>query len=234
MKQTNRLIVLAVMAALSVGLAGCAGAPPPQFPTATAVPVPTATLMQTKIAATPAATVAFATVEPGATAESTAESTPTTVPRGGMNITREQYEAALAKWQQAGITNYEMATDYADINSELSGEWGLVVKDGKIVEISRNGTKVYMGSDRDIPNPEANPSSLAFLTVSAQFERIRKLLDDPRSEDLTIDGEKYEVAHIIEFDETLGYPKLLGAYPLHITDYEKTIQVKSLQDLGTP
>jgi hypothetical protein len=91
-----------------------------------------------------------------------------------------------------------------------------------------------MGSDRDIPNPESNPSSLAFLTVSAQFERIRKLLDDPRSEDLTLDGEKYEVAHIIEFDETLGYPKLLGAYPLHITDYEKTIQVKSLQDLGTP
>jgi hypothetical protein len=231
MKQTNRLMVFIAAVALSVALAGCAGSSQPQFPTATPLPVPTATTIPNPpTAVIVEAAVGFSTAEPGATPESTA----TTLPRGGLNITREQYEAALAKWQQAGITNYEMVADYAAVYSDISGGWGLVVKDDKIVEISRNGTKVYTGSDRDIPNSDANPSSLAFLTVSAQFERIRKLLDDPRSEDLTIDGEKYEVAHIIEFDETLGYPKLLGAYPLHITDYEKTIQVKSLQDLGTP
>ena len=157
------------------------------------------------------------------------QASPTSDPDAEINITRNDYDDALAKWRAADVREYEIVANYIFVYAEMSGDWRLRVRDGKIVEIYRGDVRVFIDDGDSIPNPEANPSNLAFLTVEAQFETIQKILDDPASRGLVLGGERYEVQYRIKFNDTLGYPEMYAVYPLYITDNERVTRIKSLR-----
>lgn len=146
-----------------------------------------------------------------------------------INITSEDFDKALAKWKAADVREYEIVASYFFVYAEMSGDWRLRVRDGKIVQIWRGDVEVYVDDGTGIPNPEANPDSLAFLTVEEQFKLIKKLLDDPSSRGLTLGGTNYEVEYRITFNDALGYPEKYAIYPVSITDNERITEIKQIR-----
>lgn len=183
--------------------------------------LPTSTL---STASTPTAAVT-----PSITLQTpSAIASPTVEPEAEINVTRKDYDDAIAKWRAADVREYEMVADYQSGNAEMGGDWKLRVRDGKIVEIYRGDVRVII-DDSSIPNPEANPSNLRFLTVEAQFEAIRKLFEDPSSRGIVIGGKRYEAQYRIKFNDGLGYPEMYSIYPVQITDNERMTGIKSLR-----
>ncbi|MGA7730604.1 MAG: hypothetical protein WCD37_04965, partial [Chloroflexia bacterium] len=89
------------------------------------------------------------------------QASPTSDPDAEINITRNDYDDALAKWRAADVREYEIVANYIFVYAEMSGDWRLRVRDGKIVEIYRGDVRVFIDDGDSIPNPEANPSNLA-------------------------------------------------------------------------
>ncbi|MEO8288861.1 MAG: DUF6174 domain-containing protein [Chloroflexota bacterium] len=200
---------------------GCTGSVPAVVPTAapTSTPVLDCGGCRPDIPTIP--------TQPAETATPEVSSTPSST----IDITSGDYDAALARWLAADVQDYRMEVTFVDYNGELSGKWTFLVEDKKIVEIHRGGTKVYIDDGRSIPNPEANPGSLNFLTIDGQFARIRQLLDDPSTRGITVSGDHYDVDYLVKFNDALGYPETFGSYPQNITDSEQIIRVTSLEVL---
>ena len=159
----------------------------------------------------------------------TPQASPTSEPDTGINITQKDYDDAIARWRAADVREYEIVANHMFVYAEMSGDWKLRVRDGRIIEIWRGDVRLYLDNESGLLNPEANPSNLAFLTVESQFETIRKILEDPASRGLVLGGERYEVEYQIKFNGTLGYPERYAIYPLTITDNERLTQIKSLR-----
>jgi hypothetical protein len=144
-------------------------------------------------------------------------------PTQSINITRQEYESALAKWQAAGIQKYEMVVRYSRVYSDISGTWTLRVS-GENVEVVnrlRDGVPTT-------PKPHETANALKFLIVGSMFSQIKEILDDPAQASISIGGQRFEVAYHVEFDDSLGCPKSLVINPLNITDNDSLTVVESL------
>src|SRR5438045_787638 len=59
------------------------------------------------------------------------------LPPPKVNISREQYDQALAKWHAQDVREYEMLVDYELFNGALRGPWRLRVRaEGGVEEIT--------------------------------------------------------------------------------------------------
>lgn len=148
-------------------------------------------------------------------------------PAPGINVTRQEYDAALAKWQAAGIEEYEIVVSYSQVYSNRSGTWTLRVKGGDIEVINRLRDGVPT-----TPEPDMSGDMLKFLTVDAMFARIMGVLGDPNQGKITIGDNSYETEYKVTFDSTLGYPQLFAVYPIYITDNDSYTRVQSLKILA--
>jgi len=117
---------------------------------------------------------------------------------GSVNITRDEYNAALNKWRSQNITEYEMTTSFSAkgcaLDKMVCGTWKLRVSGDKI--------NILEYSWMDGPTtPTAGPSDLDFLTVDSLFREIdATLADGPFAKD------GFPLDYTIRFDPTLGYP----------------------------
>ncbi|MEO5953876.1 MAG: hypothetical protein ABIQ44_15545 [Chloroflexia bacterium] len=218
----KKAAIFAALACLSiVALAACDNSGIPVTPTAPVAPTTTPVV---PFAPTETPIVQVNLPTPGATVS------PTAAPFGPqINITRKDYDEAIAKWNAVDVREYEVIANFGSPYSDLSGDWRLRVRDGKIVQIWRKDVEVFIDDGRGIPNPEANPDTLGFLTIKSQFEDIKTLLDDPSSMYLTIGGEKFEMQYDIRFNAELGYPEWFYSNPMRITDNSATRQIKQFR-----
>lgn len=216
--RAKQIAAIAVLSALSIfGLAACDSGTP-STPTAPANP-PTVTVTPTQgLPNVPSETPT--TQANGPTPTSQAQATPTRDPFGAwVSVSRDEYEAAVAKWKAADVREYEILANFGSPTSDVNGNWLLRVRDDKIVQIWRGDVEVYIDDNgRSIPNPEANPGTLNFLTVQAQFDDIKELLDDPSKLYVEISGDKYEVQFDVKLNDELGYPEHFYSNPVRITD----------------
>jgi hypothetical protein len=106
--------------------------------------------------------------------------TPTVV---WVNVTRQQYEQALAMWRSQGIEEYEARVEY-HAYTELMGIWTLRVKtvggDYEVLDYTRepglDPPLEYTGSPRRMPTDEAGKDylkeQLKYLTIEGQFKDL--------------------------------------------------------------
>jgi hypothetical protein len=151
---------------------------------------------------------------------------PTPYPR--IDITRQEYDAALAKWEAARILEYEIDVAYNSVYSPVSGVWRLRVTGGRVIDYHR-----LTDTMPSLPEPDVNSDMLQFLTVEAMFNDIKRVLDDPTSAQITIGGSPFEVQYMVTFDNALGYPRTLGIYPIFVTDNESYTEIRNLTILHT-
>lgn len=121
---------------------------------------------------------------------------PTVVVNPGINIIRQQYDDALAKWRSQRIEAYEVVVQYSSF-SPYAGTWDLRVNGGQIdvVSYSKDGVTPIT------PVAPTTGDTLNFLTVDARFAVIEHRLTA-----LQLLGVDAEVDYVVAFDPTLGYP----------------------------
>lgn len=123
-----------------------------------------------------------------------------------INITKDQYESALAKWKSRNIEAYEI---WSETRAFMGGSHSLRVSNyGKDVELIipwRNGT----------PTAE----DLEFLkrySVEGMFKTVESMLNEEfimESGTMSASGCFY-MAYTVEFDQQLGYPSRLAGVPV--------------------
>lgn len=204
------LATLLVLAAL-VALAGC------DLSTAPAAPPATATdPMQTAL---PSPTVA----------------TPITVPTPSViwvNVTREQYDQALAKWLSQGVEEYEARVEYHGY-SAFMGIWTLRVKTAggnyEVLDYTREpGLDAPVGdtgSQGQMPTNEAGrkhvKEELKYLTIEGQFEDLGTIVAGRGVGCFTTEA---------TFDPRLGHPTNIEGDPTACSE-PSSWELKSLKVL---
>jgi len=141
-----------------------------------------------------------------------------------INITRQQYNEALAKWRAAGIEEYQMV---ADTKAFLGGT--LTVRYN-----NSTGTLLSKGTNgRPFATPEPEYADYARKdTIEGMFEDIDEILQGStvlHTAAMMSSGEWY-MAYRVEFDPELGYPKRVSGRPItsgdaavYDADFEITI-----------
>jgi hypothetical protein len=126
----------------------------------------------------------------------TASPTPTPP---AINITRQQYEEALAKWQASGVDEYE-------ITKSTITPWGGTTS----VHVSDHGKTIHNLRPDDSSWLEPDESD----TVEGMFKEVDELLRRAAETDIATamakDG-SYD-AFAVEFDPDLGYPVSIAGY----------------------
>jgi hypothetical protein len=143
----------------------------------------------------------------------------------GLNISRAQYEAALATWNSLNVTDYE-----ATVQQSNWGKWKIVV------HIDRSDPRVSASQSHKITHFEALDSAAADLERNvylADFITVGGLFD-------TVDYDFYEETHpygewyspgyyVVEFDETMGYPRSITSFSEYATVEIRMENVKILK-----
>ena|SRR5437899_3295558 len=117
---------------------------------------------------------------------------------GTINITRDDYNAALQKWRSRGIEEYEMVVRFSTKGCGLDPLVCGICK----LDISGDDIRILEYSWVDGPRaPLAGPSDLEFLTVDSLFREVDETLaHGPFNHD------GFPLDYTIKFDPTLGYP----------------------------
>jgi len=132
----------------------------------------------------------------------TAATTPT-IPPPRSNITRADYNAALAKWQRQGISDYEISVYELSSNLTNGGVYRLRVQGDQVTWLSNP----YLFRDKTAATPTPYPadSSAQFYTVAGLFAQIDKDLitvEQGKVAELGVVPYVYKIL----FDEAHGYP----------------------------
>ncbi len=155
---------------------------------------------------------------------------------GAINVTREQYEAALAKWTSLHVTEYE-ATIQQRLFGSTSGRWKSIVRvEGTGADAVE--TLMHVESLQGFGVGGTEPASERWglvrdTMVLRQFQLIDHLLQQPYESFIGSHGTP--MAWMVEFDPTMGYPRsvmLLGSFtdlPLEL----RIDDVKILKRAGT-
>jgi hypothetical protein len=139
----------------------------------------------------------------------------TSVPMPYINVTRQQYDKALARWRSQGIREYSMTVEYTVFNSQLMGVWDLHVQTDNAGERVVNASR----------NKENSPIGGNFLTVESMFETIKNKLDYKSETGLY---------WMVSFDPTIGYPSSIAwntQAGVQITDLQGSKRVQSFEVL---
>jgi hypothetical protein len=163
---------------------------------------------QAESTATPAASATTVAV-PQADLTPSPEAT-TLVPKPYLNITRQQYEDALARWRSQGISRYRIAVSF-NAFSPWAGSWVLTVN-------SANGADQVVDSQRTETTGKGagtppSPEFLSALTVEGLFGRVEQLLNDAPAAGPTTPGDPFGLYHEVTFDAAMGYPTRIESHP---------------------
>jgi hypothetical protein len=166
---------------------------------------------------------------------------PTPVLQPYANFTKDEYEAAIAKWRTSGVQRYRLTTSFGAF-SALSGTWNLTVNSSAgrptIEEFSRGE-----GGGRNA-GITPTPQDLHMFTVEGMFERVGEIVTNAPPEGLASvpkPGSDYSMYYLVTFDPTLGYPTNIEQHPKtgpvpQIADADSVLKVESLEVLepGVP
>jgi hypothetical protein len=145
---------------------------------------------------------------------------PTIPPR--INITRSEYEQALAKWQTQKIEEYEITVD---VKALFGGTYTLRVSDyGNMVE--QLAPVVRLASDLTAEEVEY----LKRDTIEGMFEQIGEVFADIDSSGTpsgTESGELY--MDEVRFDPVLGYPQHMKRWVQGWFDTDRDVTVTDLK-----
>ncbi len=170
-----RIVALSIAILL---LAACESSPAPP-PTAVPVPSPSLPTSPPSVTVTP------------------------TIPPPRSNITRADYNAALAKWQQQGITDYEISVYELSLNLTNGGVYRLRVQGDQLTVLSNP----YLFRDTRAATPTPYPAADAdrFNTVAGLFADIdRELISVEQGK--MAGGQVLPFVYQVRFDPVLGYP----------------------------
>ncbi len=158
--------------------------------------------------------------------------TPTAVPGGatltcpstseisppGINITREQYNEALAKWLSQGVQEYELVVmEGGGLSPDATWKIRVRVNNGKSRVVSFRYLSGY-----ESPPARIKPADLEYLTI----EHIFAVIDEISSPEGTC---KYY--DTVRFDPNLGYPASIFYGLAGVYDANGGIAIKSLKIL---
>ncbi len=154
---------------------------------------------------------------------------PTVIVNPGINIIRQQYDDALAKWRAQNVEAYEVVVQYSSF-APYAGTWDLKVSGDKIDVVSYSKDGVVPAT----PTAPTTGDTLSFLTIDARFAVIEHRLTA-----LQLLGVDAEVDYVVTFEPTLGYPisiEIKQKPGVARPDVESKTVVKSLTILkrGTP
>ncbi len=154
---------------------------------------------------------------------------------GTINVSKSEYDSAMANWQSQRVAEYEMVVSYRVKSCGLGrfnacGTWKLRVDGDKvtILEYARFDTPSETG---------ATGEDVKFLIVDGLFQEIKKTISGGPFEKMG-----YPLDYVISFDDGKGYPRDIrvdgrqrndgswSSLPLHAYKY---IQVQSLSVLQT-
>ncbi len=144
-----------------------------------------------------------------------------------INITRTQYELALAKWESRHIEEYEITTD---THAFLGGIISLHVSD--------YGNKIEVLSPKPRPLTTLTEGDIEYLsrfTVEGMFEQIDTVLREEAKpleiEGVTMGGDDGYMSHAINFNPVLGYPQRINNQPVgnYLSDSDWDERVTSLK-----
>jgi hypothetical protein len=117
-----------------------------------------------------------------------------------INITRQQYEEALAKWQAADVEEYEITVAHFGMFSSINK---LRVTDhGTKVTVLEDSMSAWGGTPPPITKSE-DPDS-----VEGMFAYVEGIIENNTESHVNAAMEKdhYYIAHEVELDPDLGYP----------------------------
>ena len=208
---------LALLASLLL-LAACGTAPAGQTPTEP-TPGPTETTMSVPQEPTPSG------------------GSPTPVLQPYANITRAQYEEAIAKWRTAGVQRYRIRLNYGAF-SLFGGSWTLTVNSSAGRPVVEEYAAEQGGRNAGAtPTPE----DLHNFTVEGLFERVGEIItnappEGPTTVPVPTPGGDIPFYYLVTFDPTLGYPTVIEQHPNTgpepvIADADIVYRVESLEVL---
>lgn len=106
-------------------------------------------------------------------------------------LSREEYSAAVARWNAKGVRSYDMQ---AVFSGAQPGEYDVAVRDGKVTRLVRDGEPL---PDRGVAR--------RFWTIPGMFEILE--MDLARLEQSGQNAGGADVRISAEFDEEWGYPR---------------------------
>jgi len=140
----------------------------------------------------------------GLSVDPTAAPTPSDTPP--IDITRADYEQALAKWRAQKVEEYQITTE---MRAFMGGVRTLTVKD--------KGNSIVILEPTPVRTPE--PDSFEYVkgdTIEGMFYEIDAMLDNAQvihSPAMMSTGGFYMAYHV-EFDPTIGYPRFMSGHPV--------------------
>ncbi|HEX9988830.1 MAG TPA: hypothetical protein VGE45_10195 [Chloroflexia bacterium] len=134
---------------------------------------------------------------------------------GTINITRTQYEEALAKWRSHRVEKYQITLEYL---------MGRTVGDITL-EVSDQGKNLYRLQESNSDGPDPMPGAVAlddyeWATVDGLFNHVEDTLRGGpfQSGDISNDQFAFFYDYVIAFDPDVGYPSEIrrnGRAPNH-------------------
>lgn len=123
-----------------------------------------------------------------------------TAPESPLNITRKDYDEALAKWHASAIEEYQIT-----INT-LGFAGG-----SRTLRVSDQGAKIAIIATGEMPSPNPDPETIRSIreyTVDGMFASVKNLLDDGKviQSGATMNTRSSSIAYKVEFDPDLGFP----------------------------
>ncbi|HUS15846.1 MAG TPA: DUF6174 domain-containing protein [Chloroflexia bacterium] len=132
------------------------------------------------------------------------------------NISRWDYDQALARWRAQGIQEYEMEVEHVCFCPEI--HYQLHVVQGQL-DPTRSTAR-----DAPLSGP-GETASAQRLTVEGAFARVDRLLSG------NLFSNPHAIYTQVSFDSRLGYPNSIttqGTSSTHITDVDGSYTVKTL------
>jgi len=147
-------------------------------------------------------------------------------PPPGLNITRNEYDEALAKWRSQAVQEYEIITEDLHFGS-LAGTWKLMVRvtGGEPQVISFKYLDGVSASPEHMTDHDVN--YLTSLTVESIFDDLDSGLRSVETNDKRACQAFYQVS----FHPTLGYPTSFYYGLVNVFDASSRITVQSLRVL---
>jgi hypothetical protein len=147
----------------------------------------------------------------------------TLVVTDGVNTSRQQYDAALAKWRALAVEEYEMRVRY-DGAGPFIGTWDLKVVDNNVQIVG------YRRDDTGPATPPVPSKGVEFLIIEQRFayidDRLKKMESGSLSEiDKLLD-------FLVTYDQTYGYPASIELRPKPTTrlrGIDSVVKVESLK-----
>jgi hypothetical protein len=124
-----------------------------------------------------------------------------------INISREQYDAAFAKWSALHITDYEETVRFEQLGEWQ--EWKVAIHTDPSSAQAVDRISRFEGIGDNLPSRDLvfkqDDGYVNYITVGRLLTEIGALMQHPKNSQVDYDTSLIYV----EFDPTMGYPRIL-------------------------